>query len=118
MPAVFRFQPSFRIGRQKRLKENERPRFPSTRLPTNNLNWSARLPLIPLWRISSSSVSPNNSSTETPNAQPFGGASPRRNVARLAFIERERALWNAERRTQLRLRQSCLSPQRRDTRAH
>jgi hypothetical protein len=28
---------------------------------------------------------------------------PRRNVARLAFIERERVLWNAERLSQLRL---------------
>ncbi len=42
------------------------------------------------------SVLPDNSSTETPNASAIGGAHPRRNVARLAFIERERALWNAE----------------------
>jgi hypothetical protein len=45
----------------------------------------------------------SSSSTETPNSRAIGGAQPRRNVARLAFIERARALWNAERLGQLRL---------------
>ena len=47
MPAAFVFPPLFRIRRQKRLKENERSGFPSTRPLTNGLSGGAPLTLKP-----------------------------------------------------------------------